>query len=112
MLSVVGYCLLGQERAPDTRFVCGREETPLSDDDMLSRFALVTFPFLRPERQEKWALHCLYKSTEGQAWACNEGWETLFEANISALYGVSTEAGRVTKISLGANNLEGAFSAI
>eukprot|EP00903_Cladosiphon_okamuranus_P015921 g14706.t1 len=60
-----------------------------------------------PERQEKWALHCLYQSTEGSEWACNEGWENLFEADPSSLYGVSTENGRVIKISLGSNNLEG-----
>eukprot|EP00752_Nemacystus_decipiens_P005433 g4924.t1 len=61
----------------------------------------------KPERQEKWALHCLYQSTEGSGWACNEGWDNLFETDLSALYGVSTHEGRVTKISLGANNLEG-----
>lgn len=61
----------------------------------------------RPERQEKMALHCLYKSTDGPGWACNEGWDSVFDSNLSTLYGVSTEAGRVTKISLGANNLEG-----
>lgn len=61
----------------------------------------------RPQSQEKWALHCLYKSTEGPGWLCSEGWDGVFDANLSSLYGVSTEAGRVTKISLGANNLDG-----
>eukprot|EP00752_Nemacystus_decipiens_P005427 g4919.t1 len=60
-----------------------------------------------PERREKLALHCLYRSTEGPGWVCSEGWDGVFEANLSSLYGVSTEAGRVSKISLAANNLEG-----
>lgn len=60
-----------------------------------------------PQRKEKWALYCLYRSTDGPAWACSEGWRNLFEADLSSLYGVSTDKGRVTKISLGANNLDG-----
>ncbi|CAN0135233.1 unnamed protein product [Pylaiella littoralis] len=60
-----------------------------------------------PERQEKWVLQCLYESTNGQGWACNLGWDNLFHGNLSDLFGVSTEDGRVTKISLGANNLIG-----
>eukprot|EP00903_Cladosiphon_okamuranus_P021042 g19334.t1 len=60
-----------------------------------------------PQRKEKWALYCLFRSTNGPAWACSEGWDTLFESDLSSLYGVSTDKGRVTKISLGANNLEG-----
>lgn len=55
-------------------------------------------------------MHCLYKSTGGPGWACNEGWDRILEANLASLYGVSTTAaGRVTKVSLGANNLEGSF---
>eukprot|EP00752_Nemacystus_decipiens_P012746 g11287.t1 len=60
-----------------------------------------------PERLEKWALYCLYKSTGGPGWACNKGWNSLFDTGLASLYGVSTAGGRVTKISLGANNLEG-----
>lgn len=55
-------------------------------------------------------MHCLYTSTDGPAWACSEGWDNLFETDLSSLYGVSAEAGRVTKISLGANNLDGGCS--
>lgn len=54
-------------------------------------------------------MHCLYNFTEGPAWTCSEGWDRVFEAELSSLYGVSTKGGRVTKISLGANNLEGVF---
>ncbi|CAM9167392.1 unnamed protein product, partial [Hapterophycus canaliculatus] len=60
-----------------------------------------------PERQERWALHCLYRSTNGPGWACKEGWGSLFEGDLSRTYGVSTVDGRVTKISLGANDLDG-----
>ncbi|CAM9486408.1 unnamed protein product [Scytosiphon promiscuus] len=63
-----------------------------------------------PKRQERLALHCLYRSTNGEQWACNKGWNNLFEVDPSSLYGVSTEGGRVTKISLGANNLDGKLS--
>lgn len=61
----------------------------------------------RPERQERLALHCLYRSTDGEGWACRKGWDNLFEVDPSSLYGVSTEGRRVTKICLGANNLDG-----
>ncbi|CAM9404265.1 unnamed protein product, partial [Hapterophycus canaliculatus] len=61
----------------------------------------------RPQRQEKLALHCLYRSTNGGGWACSKGWDNLFEVNTSSLYGVTCEGGRVTKICLGANNLDG-----
>ncbi|CAM9617024.1 unnamed protein product, partial [Ectocarpus fasciculatus] len=60
-----------------------------------------------PERQDKQALHALYSSTNGPRWACNEGWDTLLETPLSCLYGVTTEGGRVTKICLGANGLDG-----
>lgn len=66
-------------------------------------------PLFRPLKKQKWALHCLHKSTEGPGWACSEGWDRLFEADLSSLYGVSAEEGRITKISLGANNLEGLY---
>ncbi|CAM9291741.1 unnamed protein product [Ectocarpus sp. 4 AP-2014] len=60
-----------------------------------------------PERQDKQALHALYSSTNGPKWACNEGWDTLLETPLSCLYGVTTDGGRVTKICLGANGLDG-----
>ncbi|CAN0197450.1 unnamed protein product [Scytosiphon promiscuus] len=61
----------------------------------------------QPERQERWALHCLYRRTNGPGWACNDGWNNLFEGDLSRTYGVSTVGGRITKISLGANDLDG-----
>jgi len=64
-------------------------------------------PLPRPERQERWALHCLYKSTNGPGWACHDGWDNVFEGSVSSMLGVSAEKGRVTKISLGMNNMEG-----
>lgn len=63
----------------------------------------------RPERQEKLALHSLFQATNGQGWMCKEGWETVFECDPSSCYGVTTEDGRVTKICLGCNNLDGTF---
>ncbi|CBJ31183.1 Hypothetical leucine rich repeat protein [Ectocarpus siliculosus] len=60
-----------------------------------------------PERQDKQALQALYSSTNGPKWACNEGWDTLLETPLSCLYGVTTEGGMVTKICLGANDLDG-----
>lgn len=59
------------------------------------------------------ALHALFKMTnEGAGWACKKGWDSVLEGDSSALFGVSTEGGRVTKISLGANGLEGAVTVV
>ncbi|CAN0266102.1 unnamed protein product, partial [Scytosiphon promiscuus] len=53
------------------------------------------------------ALHCLHESTNGPLWICDEGWDNVLTGSLSSVYGVSAESGRVTKISLGSNNLEG-----
>lgn len=68
---------------------------------------------LRPQRLDKVALHALFKNTnEGAGWACKKGWGSVLEGDSSALFGVTTEGGRVTKISLGANGLEGAVTVV
>ncbi len=71
---------------------------------------LVLPPLPRPERKERFALHCLHKSTNGSEWTCDQGWSDVLKGKLSSVYGVSVENGRVTKISLGANNMEGEYS--
>ncbi len=89
------------------RRVCNHEHQPGTRGTLLSP---PPYPFPRPDRQERWALHCLYKSTNGPGWACDDGWANLFEGSVSSIFGVAAEKGRVTKISLGMNNMEGLLS--
>lgn len=65
----------------------------------------------RPERQDRMALYCLYNSTNGECWACKNGWDSVLSGDLSTVFGVTTEEGRVTKINLGCNNLDGKDSA-
>jgi len=50
------------------------------------------------------ALVALYNATKGIAWAKNNNWLTQ---NIDTWYGVTVERGKVTKVNLNSNNLDG-----
>ena len=54
---------------------------------------------------DKAALIALYHSTNGPQWTKNKGW--LTDAPVSEWFGVTVEDGRVTKLELIENNLQG-----
>jgi Leucine-rich repeat (LRR) protein len=56
--------------------------------------------------QDSLALVALYNSTDGVNWTDKSNWLT---GHVSSWYGITTDAGRVTKIELQNNNLEGAI---
>ncbi len=52
------------------------------------------------------ALLALYRSTNGASWSNKDGWDT--DAALSQWHGVEANVhGRVVKLTLGRNNLEG-----
>ena len=53
------------------------------------------------------ALVALYNSTNGQGWGNNEGW--LTDKPVSEWFGVTADSGRVTRLSLGYNQLSGSI---
>jgi hypothetical protein len=83
-------------------FVKGEEE--LLDDELPA--SKVPLFMLQKEASDRLALEALFKSTGGAGWVRNEGWMT--DADLKDWHGVTVdEEGRVTDLSLQANNLAG-----
>lgn len=57
------------------------------------------------------ALVALFRSTDGAGWICKTSWDT--EHDISQWHGVTVNnEGRVVKLDLGSNNLQGMFGSL
>jgi Leucine-rich repeat (LRR) protein len=86
-------------------FVEGKEE-PLDDEKQLMSAEKVPLFMLPKQVSDRLALEALYKSCGGAGWERKDGWMT--DAGLGEWQGVTVDAeGRVTKLSLGGNNLAG-----
>jgi hypothetical protein len=86
-------------------FVEGKEE-PLDDEKRLVSAEKVPLFMLPKQVSDRLALEALYKSCGGAGWERKCGWMT--DAGLGEWEGVTVDAeGRVIKLWLGANNLEG-----
>ena len=73
-----------------------------SNLDMLPKLCLIT-----GQQADREALMALYHATKGAAWTLNTLWNTDFPIGIWTGVEVDEETGRVTRLDLGFNNLDG-----